>query len=130
MSTVGLIDRRMLRHECAAKGRVSLRTIDNLLATGQLAHTKVGRRVLIPESAFNQLFGVTGVSADDPVEDSPHWTVADLCREFRITAPTAYGYIRSGELRTIKIGAARRIPAEAVAEFIAARRVEGGGMND
>lgn len=52
-------------------------------------------------------------------------TVNDVCERFHLTRPTVYTLINTGELSSIKIGRARRIPARALEEFIA-RRLSGG----
>jgi excisionase family DNA binding protein len=36
-------------------------------------------------------------------------TVAEFCRLFRISRTSAYGFLRSGELRAVKIGRGTRI---------------------
>ena len=47
--------------------------------------------------------------------------VADVMEELNLSRPTVYRYIRNGELRSVMIGGARRIPESAVDEFIEQR---------
>ncbi|KOT93145.1 excisionase [Streptomyces sp. NRRL F-4711] len=48
-------------------------------------------------------------------------TVAEAARRIGIGRTKLYEYISSGEIRSVKIGSLRRIPAEAVGEFLARR---------
>ena len=52
------------RREAADALRVSLRTIDSLLARGQLISKRIGRRVLIPETEIQKL-----LQQDTPIAD-------------------------------------------------------------
>ena len=45
--------------------------------------------------------------------------VEDLMAVFGIGRNSAYELVRSGQIRSVKVGAQFRIPREAVAEFIA-----------
>jgi excisionase family DNA binding protein len=45
------------REEAAEALRLSLRTLDRLLATGQISIRRVGRRVLIPRSEIERFAG-------------------------------------------------------------------------
>jgi len=46
-------------------------------------------------------------------------TVAEVCTRLRISRWTFYRLVRTRQLRTVKIGSARRVPTTAVAEFVA-----------
>lgn len=48
-------------------------------------------------------------------------TVAEAARRIGISRTKLYEYVASGEIPSVKIGRLRRIPAEAVAEFLAGR---------
>ncbi|MHC0432761.1 helix-turn-helix domain-containing protein [Streptomyces sp. O3] len=48
-------------------------------------------------------------------------TVAEAARRLGVGRTKLYEYISSGEIRSVKIGSLRRIPAEAVGEFLARR---------
>jgi len=67
------------------------------------------------------------------VDPDPHrlLTVAEACDRLRISRPTFYGLVRTGRLRTITIGRARRVPLSAIDQFVDAelaaqvRRLDG-----
>ena len=46
-------------------------------------------------------------------------TVAEVCTRLRISRWTFYRLVHTRQLRTVKIGSARRVSTTAVAEFIA-----------
>ncbi|MFF9512102.1 helix-turn-helix domain-containing protein [Streptomyces sp. NPDC014724] len=48
-------------------------------------------------------------------------TVAEAARRIGIGRTKLYEYVTSGEIASVKIGSLRRIPAEAVNEFLAQR---------
>ncbi|MEU2345937.1 helix-turn-helix domain-containing protein [Streptomyces sp. NPDC013082] len=48
-------------------------------------------------------------------------TVAEAARRIGIGRTKLYEYVTSGEIASVKIGSLRRIPAEAVNEFLARR---------
>jgi excisionase family DNA binding protein len=52
-------------------------------------------------------------------------TVPEAMSALRLSRATIYELIRSGELGSVKVGRCRRIPAQAVAAFVA-ELVEGG----
>lgn len=47
------------------------------------------------------------------------YTVADVMRLTQLGKSKVYDLLRSGQLRSVKIGACRRIPADALREFVA-----------
>lgn len=50
--------------------------------------------------------------------------VADVVRRLQLGKTKIYELIATGELEAVKIGDARRVPEEAVDDFIAKRRAE------
>jgi excisionase family DNA binding protein len=46
-------------------------------------------------------------------------TVAQVCKRLQISRPTFYGLLRSGRLKSLTIGRARRVPLAALEAFIA-----------
>ncbi|MFJ6139278.1 helix-turn-helix domain-containing protein [Kitasatospora sp. NPDC092286] len=48
-------------------------------------------------------------------------TVEEAARRLQIGRTTMYGLIKDGEIETIPIGRARRVPAEAVVEYVRSR---------
>ena len=44
-------------------------------------------------------------------------TVAEFCERFRLSRSFAYELMQAGKIRSVRIGAARRIPTSAVQEF-------------
>ncbi|MFH8748333.1 helix-turn-helix domain-containing protein [Streptomyces rimosus] len=51
-------------------------------------------------------------------------TVEEAARRLSIGRTTCYALIRSGELESIPIGSLRRVPADALAAYLARRRAE------
>jgi excisionase family DNA binding protein len=49
-------------------------------------------------------------------------TVEEAAQRLRIGRTTCYGLIRSGELESVPVGRLRRVPAEAVPEYVARLR--------
>ncbi|MDX3645102.1 helix-turn-helix domain-containing protein [Streptomyces sp. MB09-02B] len=45
-------------------------------------------------------------------------TVEEAARRLQIGRTTCYGLIRSGELETVPVGRLRRVPADAVPEYV------------
>jgi excisionase family DNA binding protein len=45
-------------------------------------------------------------------------TVAEACASLRISRWTFYRLIQTGQLKTVKIGSARRVPVAALGEFV------------
>jgi excisionase family DNA binding protein len=52
-------------------------------------------------------------------------TVAEAARRIGIGRTKLYEYVTSGEIASVKIGSLRRIPAEAVNDFLARRLTAG-----
>jgi excisionase family DNA binding protein len=48
-------------------------------------------------------------------------TPVEAAKALGVCRSTLYGLLRSGALRSVKIGACRRIPVEAVREYVAER---------
>ncbi|MFD0300332.1 excisionase family DNA-binding protein [Streptomyces sp. NPDC127123] len=60
-----------------------------------------------------------------PTDDDPTLvllTVEEAARRLRIGRTTCYQLIRSGELESIPVGRLRRVPADALAAYVARRR--------
>ncbi|WP_329273822.1 helix-turn-helix domain-containing protein [Streptomyces sp. NBC_01451] len=60
-----------------------------------------------------------------PTDDDPTLvllTVEEAARRLRIGRTTCFALIRTGELESIDIGRLRRVPADAVPEFVTRRR--------
>ena len=49
------------------------------------------------------------------------YDVPEVLRRLSVTRPTIYRYLRSGELRSFRLGSRRLVSAEALAEFIRSR---------
>ncbi len=54
-------------------------------------------------------------------------TVDEACGRLHISRPILYELIHSGAIRSIKINTARRIPAQALEDYIAARLADDSG---
>ena len=51
-------------------------------------------------------------------------TVPEVCERLHLSRPTVYELINSGRLRSFKVGKARRIPVQALGEYIDRRLAE------
>ena len=92
----------------------------------------------LPSNALAQIAELLGVDEDALLalrrqSDHAHndatlvaLTVAEAARRIGMGRTKLYEYVSSGEIASVKIGRLRRIPAEAVAEFVAARRTRAG----
>jgi excisionase family DNA binding protein len=55
----------------------------------------------------------------DTAAQSPELlTVAEACASLRISRWTFYRLVQGGDLKTVKIGSARRVPVTALREFV------------
>ncbi|MET9974453.1 helix-turn-helix domain-containing protein [Streptomyces microflavus] len=84
----------------------------------------------LPVAQIAQLLGVseTALRALVSQRDTSHGdstlvglTVAEAARRIGIGRTKLYEYVTSGEMPSVKIGRLRRIPAEAVNDFLARR---------
>jgi excisionase family DNA binding protein len=55
------------------------------------------------------------------------YDVPEVMRRLGITRPTLYNFLRSGELRSFRLGTRRLVSAEALAEFIRSREIAEAG---
>lgn len=56
------------------------------------------------------------------VESGPRaYDLTEVLQRLGVTRPTIYRFLRSGELRSFRLGTRRLVSAEALAEFIRAR---------
>lgn len=90
-----------------AKARRNSRTSDR----GELAQPAGDRRS--PTSA--------GHKNEDRDAGPVVYDVPEAMQRLRITRPTIYRFLRSGELRSFRLGSRRLVSAEALREFIRAR---------
>ncbi|AKA05138.1 excisionase [Streptomyces noursei ZPM] len=80
---------------------------------------QIARVLGIPEGALCALMAERG---DEPGDLTlVGLTVEQAARRLGIGRTKMYEYVTSGEIRSVKIGSLRRIPAEAVGEFLARR---------
>lgn len=60
-------------------------------------------------------------------EDLPEFlTVKQVSERLQLSKSFLYELLASGRIRSVKVGAARRIPADAVREFVASLTLIGG----
>jgi len=64
---------------------------------------------------------MTVVAASDPewLDDLQLYEVRDVVRMLRLSRTVVYELIRSGRLRSVQQGRARRVPATAIRDYIA-----------
>jgi excisionase family DNA binding protein len=63
--------------------------------------------------------GASQGSIPEPSANAIVLTVAQVCQRLQISRPTFYGLLRSGRLKSLTIGRARRVPLSALEAFIA-----------
>ncbi|GHE32509.1 hypothetical protein GCM10018771_10560 [Streptomyces cellulosae] len=73
----------------------------------------------VPEDSLHAL--IAARSGDHGDTTLVGLTVAEAARRLGIGRTKMYEYVSSGAIRSVKIGSLRRIPAEAVGEFLARR---------
>ncbi|MFI1969788.1 helix-turn-helix domain-containing protein [Streptomyces cinnamoneus] len=92
----------------------------NALPVSRIAHL-----LGVPEENLRALMAERDASSGDPTLVG--LTVAEAARRIGIGRTKMYEYVTSGEIASVKIGSLRRIPAEAVNEFLA-RRLSAGDL--
>ena len=70
---------------------------------------------------------VASASDSERLDDLQLYEVSDAMRMLRLSKTVIYELIRSGRLRSVKQGRARRIPATAIRDYIALLEREAGG---
>ncbi|MEU5124729.1 helix-turn-helix domain-containing protein [Streptomyces mobaraensis] len=90
----------------------------NALPVSQIAHL-----LGVPEESLRTLVAQRNGSHGDPTLVG--LTVAEAARRIGIGRTKMYEYVTSGEITSVKIGSLRRIPAEAVNEFLTRRLTAG-----
>jgi excisionase family DNA binding protein len=81
--------------------------------------TQIAQLLGVPEDALRALMAARGDELGDPTLVG--LTVEEAARRLGIGRTKMYEYVSSGEIRSAKIGSLRRIPAEALGEFLARR---------
>ncbi|MGR3936255.1 helix-turn-helix domain-containing protein [Streptomyces sp. BRA346] len=81
--------------------------------------TQIAQLLGIPEEALRAMMAERGDEPGDPTLVG--LTVEQAARRLGIGRTKMYEYVSSGEIPSVKIGNLRRIPAEAVGEFLARR---------
>jgi excisionase family DNA binding protein len=72
------------------------------------------------------VISVVAVSGSERLDDLQLYEVTDAMRMLRLGKTAIYELIRSGRLRSVKQGRARRIPAAAIRDYIALLEEEAG----
>ena len=72
------------------------------------------------------MISVVAVSGSERPDDLQLYEVTDAMRMLRLGKTAIYELIRSGRLRSVKQGRARRIPAAAIRDYIALLEEEAG----
>lgn len=57
-------------------------------------------------------------TANEPIPERAMYRVEEACRLLSLSRSEVYEQIRSGRLRTVKQGRARRVPAAAIDEYV------------
>lgn len=88
------------------------------MSDSPLPVTQIAQLLGVPEGALRALMA-RGDEPGDPTLVG--LTVEEAARRLGIGRTKMYEYVSSGEIRSVKIGSLRRIPAEALGEFLARR---------
>jgi excisionase family DNA binding protein len=72
------------------------------------------------------VISVASVTGSERLDDLQLYEVTDAMRMLRLGKTAIYELIRSGRLRSVKQGRARRIPAAAIRDYIALLEEEAG----
>ncbi|MDT9697436.1 helix-turn-helix domain-containing protein [Streptomyces sp. P17] len=80
--------------------------------------SQIAQLLDVPEDALRALMAERRSAGDATLVAL---TVAEAARRIGIGRTKLYEYVSSGEIASVKIGSLRRIPAEAVGEFLARR---------
>ena len=72
------------------------------------------------------MISVVAVSGSERLDDLQLYEVTDAMRMLRLGKTAIYELIRSGRLRSVKQGRARRIPAAVIRDYIALLEEEAG----
>ncbi|MEU3282064.1 helix-turn-helix domain-containing protein [Streptomyces antibioticus] len=80
--------------------------------------SQIAQLLDVPEDALRALMAERRTAGDTTLVAL---TVTEAARRIGIGRTKLYEYVSSGEIASVKIGSLRRIPAEAVGEFLARR---------
>ncbi|MFH9394427.1 helix-turn-helix domain-containing protein [Streptomyces sp. NPDC017556] len=80
--------------------------------------SQIAQLLDVPEDALRTLMAERRPSGDTTLVAL---TVTEAARRIGIGRTKLYEYVSSGEIASVKIGSLRRIPAEAVNDFLACR---------
>lgn len=89
------------------------------MPSNPLPVTQIAHLLGVAEEDLRMLIAERGGASGDPTLVA--LTVAEAARRVGIGRTKMYEYVSSGEIPSVKIGSLRRIPAEAVNEFLARR---------
>ncbi|GLV89788.1 hypothetical protein Slala04_12420 [Streptomyces lavendulae subsp. lavendulae] len=81
--------------------------------------TQIAQLLDVPEDSLRALIAARGSDQGDTTLVG--LTVAEAARRLGIGRTKLYEYVSSGAIHSVKIGSLRRIPAEAVSDFLARR---------
>ncbi|NEA72730.1 helix-turn-helix domain-containing protein [Streptomyces sp. SID13588] len=82
---------------------------------------QLARLLDVPEDALRSLIDACNPAEIQGDTTLVALTVAEAARRIGIGRTKLYEYVSSGQIASVKIGSLRRIPAEAVNAFVAAR---------
>ncbi|GGP77938.1 MULTISPECIES: helix-turn-helix domain-containing protein [Streptomyces] len=80
--------------------------------------SQIAQLLDVPEDALRTLIAERRPTGDTTLVAL---TVSEAARRIGVGRTKLYEYVSSGEIASVKIGSLRRIPAEAVNEFLARR---------
>ncbi|MFC4035830.1 helix-turn-helix domain-containing protein [Streptomyces polygonati] len=94
--------------------------------SNDLPVAQIARLLGVAEEDLRALIAARGGSDGDPTLVA--LTVAEAARRIGISRTKLYEYVSSGQIPSVKIGSLRRIPAEALAAFVARQGGDASGF--
>jgi excisionase family DNA binding protein len=95
------------------------------LHSNELPVAQIALLLGVPEQDLRALISARDTSHGDPTLVA--LTVAEAARRIGISRTKMYEYVSSGQIPSVKIGALRRIPAEALTVFVAQQADDASG---
>jgi excisionase family DNA binding protein len=89
------------------------------LHSNELPVAQIALLLGVPEQDLRALLAARNTSPGDPTLVA--LTVEEAARRLGVGRTTMYALLASGEVPSVTIGRLRRVPAEALAEYVAAR---------
>jgi len=101
---------------------VSVRTVHQLIKSGELQHERVPAYIRVSRDALDEY--KARIAGDDSPAGPENLKVGDVASELGVSLRVAYELVASGELRSIRIRTAIRVPRDWLDQYKAKVRGE------